>query len=138
MCERCWSWAILDRSRVPFGIQCVSAVRHLADTFELGAGNCGEWVYVYDRGFVRLAEGPPYIPDWCLVRGSCASLWLVRGCGVSLCAPLVRTALLGLNIDPVVEASGVRSNQPKPLYADKRCPSKGAFYHTEYQPIVFT
>lgn len=36
--------------------------------------------------------------------------------------------LLGLNIGPVVEASGVRSNQPtKPLYETKGAPQKVPF-----------
>ena len=43
---------------------------------------------------VRLAEGPPYIPDWCLVRGSCAFRCVDAGCR----CVFTHTTLLGLNI----------------------------------------
>lgn len=60
--------------------------------------------------------------NWCLVHGSCA----VRGAWMWGVVLSNRT-LLGLNIGPVVEASGVRSNQPKPLYETKGAPKKVPF-----------
>lgn len=70
--ERCWSWAILDHSRVRANLPCLRVLRvqcviasrrsgcHLRTEADNGVRVC---VAPIRRDSVRLAEGPPYIPE---------------------------------------------------------------------------